>query len=297
MNEKKILFVGLPSTGKTTFLAALWHLVCSDLEDKSLRLNNLKGDQEYLNTIREAWLNYEPVRRTLLEEGTSKLAEMTLENSITNEKIILTIPDLSGEMFRLALEQRQWSEELDNLVSQTEGILLFINPLKVNRPALILEAQEYSNILDEEDSSETNNVDSGILLQNDLQVWNHDVVPLQVKIVDLIQLLVSQKFESNPLKIALIISVWDMVETNLLKITPKTWLETTLPLLHQYIHCNKDFFNLEVFGVSAQGADYKTGNLDPLFEKEDPAERIIVKKNSEYSNDIALPIVWVTDQL
>ena len=43
------LMAGLPGTGKTTFLAALWHVAKSHEVEGSMRLEKREGDQEYLN--------------------------------------------------------------------------------------------------------------------------------------------------------------------------------------------------------------------------------------------------------
>ena len=44
--------IGMPSSGKTTFLAALWHLITSGELDPSLTLERLEGDYYYLNLSR-----------------------------------------------------------------------------------------------------------------------------------------------------------------------------------------------------------------------------------------------------
>ena len=49
------LMVGLPGTGKTTFLAALWHVAKSHEVPGSMRLERREGDQEYLNWIADEW--------------------------------------------------------------------------------------------------------------------------------------------------------------------------------------------------------------------------------------------------
>jgi stage III sporulation protein SpoIIIAA len=49
------LIIGLPETGKTTFLAALWHVVTSEEVNESLRLERLHGDSKYLNEISAKW--------------------------------------------------------------------------------------------------------------------------------------------------------------------------------------------------------------------------------------------------
>jgi hypothetical protein len=66
-----IIFFGLPSAGKTTFLAALWHAVEYNGIDASLTVEKLEGDREHLNDIRSCWLRCEPQRRTSTSSETA----------------------------------------------------------------------------------------------------------------------------------------------------------------------------------------------------------------------------------
>ena len=62
----KLLMIGLRGSGKTTYLAALWHyLEFAEVEDQ-LKLPQLQSDRDYLNSIRNNWLALKPVGRTSL---------------------------------------------------------------------------------------------------------------------------------------------------------------------------------------------------------------------------------------
>ena len=103
--DPQILLIGLPSTGKTSFLAALWYMVKQTTVDCGLSLDKLDGDSTYLNRISRSWLEYKPVARTLLDSD--KLISMSLKKRTTGERVKLTVPDLSGESFRL-----QWTRSM-----------------------------------------------------------------------------------------------------------------------------------------------------------------------------------------
>ena len=61
-----IVVCGLPGSGKTTFLAALWHLVQSKEANTVLTLESLVyGQYEYVNAIRERWLKGRQQTRTV----------------------------------------------------------------------------------------------------------------------------------------------------------------------------------------------------------------------------------------
>ena len=57
--NKKLLMVGLPETGKTTYLAALWDVVNNPEEvEGALKLACLPVNAQYLNMISEKWIAY-----------------------------------------------------------------------------------------------------------------------------------------------------------------------------------------------------------------------------------------------
>ncbi|GAB3956365.1 hypothetical protein GCM10028805_46000 [Spirosoma harenae] len=294
MNEKKVLFVGLHGAGKTTFLAALWQLVDSQIEGKSFSLRSLEGDQEYLNSIREAWLSYTTVPRTFLKEGMNKKAEMKLINLKTQEDVTLVVPDLSGEIFEELIQLRQLREDLKVLIQNTNGIVLFINPSKITKPNLIVHAQELQNLLMEGLEHEEEIEDQS---STELKEWSHEMVPSQVKLTDLLQLILGQKSKNEVTKLSIIISAWDLVENqDNFKIEPSQWVKVNLPMFYQYLYCNSSVIETAFYGVSAQGADYESKKVEKLYEIIDPTERIIVKIDSEYCHDISLPILWVANQ-
>lgn len=94
--DRQILLIGLPNTGKTSFLAALWFMVNQSTVKCRLTLEKLFGDSKYLNEICEAWLEYRPVKRNQLDSV--KLVAMTLKNRENDRLVRLSIPDLSGNL-------------------------------------------------------------------------------------------------------------------------------------------------------------------------------------------------------
>ena len=55
--NRTVIAVGLPRTGKTTFLAAFWEVVNSAAVVGSLQIEQTHGDMEYLNAVRRLWGN------------------------------------------------------------------------------------------------------------------------------------------------------------------------------------------------------------------------------------------------
>ncbi len=56
MAEGSVVIIGLPSSGKTTFLAALWHLITERDIETRLRFGDLRaGNATHLNVIAARW--------------------------------------------------------------------------------------------------------------------------------------------------------------------------------------------------------------------------------------------------
>ena len=69
-------------------------------------------------------------------------------------------------------------------------------------------------------------------------------------------------------------------------------------LLAQYVRANPAQYEVEVFGMSAQGFDYeKDDAAERLAELSEPAERVRILRGSstEERRDITEPIQWLLD--
>lgn len=278
--RSKQLLIGLPSTGKTTFLAALWHVVGYEELRESLVLDRLEGDHEYLNNIRDEWLRCEKMGRTVT--GPFNLTYMRLREP-DNDKIITEIifPDISGEMFKTQWEERRWLITYADLVKDATGILLFVHPDQVKVPVSI-------NQVDHVTSVDESNIEP-------IVEWDPKNTPTQVILVDLLQAVFKHSVHDK-LRLAVVVSAWDKIEktNNLLNKsqTPDEWLSQTLPLLDQYIKSNHEIFRAQVYGVSAQGGELET-DKEKLQQITKPSERIIVMSKEQKTHDITIPIRWV----
>ena len=306
MTAKRILFAGMYDSGKTTFIAALWDYINSDKQNKKLTLNSLaNSEHQYLDMIRSEWLQCKKVTRTHLNKQEN--VRMDILEVSSDKNIFIDIPDISGELFDKHFQQRDWSEDYAKLITQTKGILIFINPNdSKNQTVFITDVNNIENeigeILAPDDSkvadivpSQKEDNEEGSI---EFGAWNDEHTSNQVKLVETLQFVDSYKQLSEPLRVSIIISRWDMVEKNG-NITPETWLESRMPLLSQYLICNKDIFESKFFGVSAQGCDYGTEAQPNLVDIErmlsiEPSERPLVKYGKDFINDITVPITWLT---
>jgi len=276
------LMLGLPETGKTTFLAALWHVVEAEDVHGALRCSTLHGDHKHLNRIRDAWVECRPVERTLV--AAEQVVTMRLVPPDRIGEIELVVPDMSGESFRSYLEDRQWPTTFDEFVSGTTGVLLFVHPAHINDPMRIDHADALSSILANGNAASVKGVEVAEV------PWRRDFVPTQVQLVDLLQIVLERAPDTLPIKLAVIISAWDTVRDE--GVSPGRWLEQHLPLLDQYLKANPEQMDARVYGLSAQGGDLGRDG-DRLAALDVPSERIVVCVGDIDTHDVTMPIRWL----
>jgi GTPase SAR1 family protein len=292
MSTANILMLGLPSSGKTTFIAALWYHLTSP-GSKQLSLDTLAGgDHEYLNKIRDEWAGFSIVTRTQLNDQKNQNILMKLKIQQPESKIILDVPDFSGETFKEQFKNREWSEEFDAKLDKVSGIILFVTTLDRNSmPKFIAQTIELEALLNVNLSNEVSEQSESEELPT--VEFSHDFVSTQAKLVDILQLIRNRKKVKAPIKVSLVISAWDKVislnpENSM---SPKLWIQNQFPLLDQYILSNKDLYEVNFFGVSAQGGSYETEEKLNILLNKKFDERIIVQENETISNDITQPIL------
>src|ERR1700747_2526757 len=118
--------LGLPRSGKTTYLAALWHLIDGGEAETKLVLDKLFGDHAYLNRIVEAWRRCEEVPRTSMGAEEKSLS-IHVQEPRSGTKAVLAFPDLSGESFERQFARRICPEDYVRGFGGDGGIVLFVN--------------------------------------------------------------------------------------------------------------------------------------------------------------------------
>lgn len=293
-----ISIIGLPGSGKTTFLAALWELVNERRVPKVLRFHSIgDNDQSYLRKIVKVWRSAKEQARTRLTG--LKAVKMNLHDDAGNV-VQVTMPDAPGEDFRTMWEDRELGRVLgENLA--TGNIMLLLNGNKVKAPAWITErvAQRRTT--------------GAAKVEMPPKEWDPSMAPTQVQLVDLLQQISHAPVGTANRKIVVMISAWDKVEGE--GLSPNAFLRQKLPLLAQYLEAGRDAWTSRVYGVSAQGGEYdrnvendeqtddgvnskknkpKGGrDADRLREVDIPADRIRLVIDERQSNDLTEPLQWL----
>lgn len=286
MNEKTLnmLMVGLPGTGKTTFLAALWHVLCDPAN--MLYLKELPLETEYINGICDKWINCEPLERTI--QGSHNIIHMKVNDRASHKTMELIFPDLSGETFREQLNHRQWKKNYEQLVLQAAGLFLFIHPSAIIDSQLIGEADKLLGELIPEEPIVANEY---VTKTSDAATqWDIEEMGTQVKLVELLQLHIDYIRPNQMPRVVIIVSAWDLVENQYR--SPEEFVKRRLPLLDQYLLSNSDLVPSTLFGISAQGGDLLSDKTK-LLKNIRPADRIKVRDKTNNESEITAPIKWL----
>ena len=307
--DKRCLFMGLPSSGKSTFIGALWHVLVSKEIDSLYTIHTEPENRTYLNALRDAWIEFRSPGRTsgtaLSNIVTVKILEKESKNSFA-----LVFPDASGEFYESQFAYRKLSSEYVEMVKSMNGILIFVNPDFLVSSNLITDASEilYDKFFEDKagllglrkeappqsDNMAGNGVTPDVEEKPPYIEWKEKYSQSQVVLIDLLQMIMLSV--ERPCRIALIVSAWDTIkelprpysETN-----PVQWFSQKLPLLKQFLTSNSNIFTYSVFGVSAQGGEYNNKEENQIYQISIPAQRIKIQVEDNVEHDITIPIKWV----
>lgn len=291
-HHKTQMFLGLPATGKSTFLAALWHVIESNRDGLgcSLALEELDDDCQYVNSLSKEWRECEDVARTRPEN--EQTARVVVREKSSGRRVALRFPDLSGETFRDQWEKRFWTPEYVELLSAVSGLLLFVHPKAIRRGSRLVECDDPDgeSLPDVVERGRTPNGASEGAVK-----WSPKYTPTAVQLVELLQFATRKLRGPAPCPVAVIVSAWDLARVD--GVPPEQWFADRLPLLSQYLRANPELFVSRVFGISALGDDLTiSGKAAELAAMVRPSERIIVVAPGEDANDITAPIRWILNQ-
>ena len=286
MNERSVVIIGLPESGKTTFLAALWHLITARDVETILRFHTLRdGESSHLNAIAARWRDAKVQDRTAL--GGNQLVSMNLQD-VGGTPVRVTFPDVDGEVYRRIWEERDCEADIADILKAT-GVLLFIHADTIRQPKWVIDEVALSKAV-------------GLTIQNGEDLpWHPRLAPTQVKLVDLLQLLCSESLNVGPRRLAIMLSAWDKaVGENL---SPQGYLGAKLPLFSQYLRQGADRWTWRTYGVSAQGGEYdpiEPGHAgrkeaEELRDLDCASTRIRLICSTQETHDLTDPLAWLIE--
>jgi hypothetical protein len=305
-----ILVVGLPSSGKSTFLAAFWHVVEQGTIESALKVDRLDvGDRAYLNQIANDWADGRPLERTHVSGGAT--VSMALRDVHCDRAFTMVFPDLAGELFRDAWVTRSWPASLADAAARACGVLLLVNP-DVREPARLDQLNRTAVAAGALEPSITLGTPSGAVGEPDDERWDPINSPDAIMLVDVLQAVMSARkpaVGAPAMRLAVVVSAWDLVDEAVRyglveddvapQVDPLEWIRDRLPLLGQFLRTNSDRIAARAYGLSAQGGDLQA-DAEQLHMAVVPEERVYVVCRSSAGklsshHDITEVVHWVEE--
>lgn len=187
---------------------------------------------------------------------------MLLRKKATNEILGVSIPDLSGESFKLQWKDRQLSRLYDQLLREAAGGVLFIHPKNIIKPHRIDTVDDLLELAVDPKGVAPDSERKKVEPRN----WDADKAPTQVQLVELLQAISSRDYFRSQFRIAVVVSAFDLLSG--FHVTAEEFVRTELPFLKQYIDANSQSFIVRYYGVSAQGGRYASPEFLPEMIKD-----------------------------
>ena len=268
-----LAFLGLPRTGKSTFLGALWALVQSPLEP-SVQESSFAGDRSYIQRLAAQVARVEEIDRTTVDADEEMAIQLAFESHGVAD---LRIPDTSGESLRLLVERRAWHPRLLAACEDATGILLFVHPERLRVPAPL-------SVLGAGGAAATGEgVGDGV----PFNLEQHSATAAEL--IDVFENVTELCNDRWPIRFGVVVSAWDTVDGDPAP-NPHEWMRTRLPGVLATMEENPDVARFEVFGVSAQG-----GSLDDralLIAKGETCDRVFAVDRSGWAISLVEPVRW-----
>lgn len=280
MSNRTVVLVGGPDSGKTNYMARLWASLTggNDFANTKNPPKNIKYVEDAVAHLHGG--GFAPRTDKNLEAGQGSLV-LSLPSSVNGEEESsqLVIPDVSGEVWKTAVESGEIPSEWMELLESSEGALLFIR------------VQSGQNV------TPLDWVNSAALLEvlgNDFEGY-----PTQVVLCEMVRFLeekIAQPTDGRCPRLAVVITAWDMLDAQRAEKGPREYLAKEYPLFIGKLD-NLEGLDVTLFGVSIVGGDlesddaFRSNFLDGDFEK---SGYVVTGQQGsiQTSGDLALPIAW-----
>ncbi|EJB02273.1 hypothetical protein Rleg9DRAFT_7301 [Rhizobium leguminosarum bv. trifolii WSM597] len=313
------MVLGLQSSGKTTFAAALWYILANGGVTTVLAQGKHTGDYSYLDKIAERWEKGYKVPRT--EHYEQQSVSINLVDRASGGNVSLRFTDLPGEGFERAFASRRLAEPIVQALEEIDGLMVFVSAADgIDNDSIIdvvkgLNEEDNEDLdVDDDDVEPQEGVADGTFQASvapEAERGSGDVkaaggekeipftpglTPRDVQLVDILSSVQDRPVDGVFPRIAVIVSAWDKVVRHR---DPAKWLAARFPLLNQYLK-NMNV-PIRVYGVSAQGGDVPDGpkakdalDRDKLLSISNAGERIKVVGHGADEHDLTHPIRWLS---
>ena len=280
MAKRSLVLVGAPDSGKTNYLARLWSAVGG--ADGTLCAKHIPQDIRYVDQALEYLLRGEFAPRTEVSDRGGRSFSVVVERKDSEEAVDVIVPDVSGELWREAVESYELPAEWMRKLEQSVGALLFVR------------------IGSDQNVAQLDWVAWARLLGADVQNDERRAIPTAVQLCELVRFLegaLGKAYPNRRARVAVLVTAWDRLNSEEAAAGPRAFLEREYPLFAGRI-AHSERVDVAVFGVSVVGGDF----ADPNFRQEFMTDGHIGGRGCvvserggkiEETKDLTMPVDWV----
>ena len=284
MDETTIVLVGGPDTGKTNFLARLWEslrsrtgrLVCPTPPD------DIKYVEDALGHLLEG--TFAPRSTKNIEESRAEVTiPVRIDDSKDGAATRLLVPDVTGELWKSAVETREISVEWMRDLKRASGAVLFVR------------------VLSEQNRSPLDWVATRALLSGQFTLLkDQEGLPTQVELCELLhflELTLRPRDDGSRPRVAICLTAYDLLDAEAAALGPSAYLRKEYPLFYGKL---RDTLKIDVrtFGISVVGGDL---DVDPDFREEflrgdlSRSGYVVIDGTTRVQRlpDISHPVAWL----
>jgi hypothetical protein len=285
MMQETIVLVGTPDTGKTNFLGRMWEalrsakgrLICPVPPD------HIKYVEDALGHLLAG--EFAPRSNKNISESRSDVRiGVRLKEEPTSEIYDVLVPDVTGELWKRAVETFEIPEDWLRDLKHASGAMLFVrvNSDEIVQPIDWITARQ-------------------VLRNPDFEIpANEAGIPTQVQLSELLRFLeisLTDHADGSPPRVAIIVTAFDIVDEATRGRGAYDYLNRQYPLFAGKIE-NCERLRIKVFGASAVSGDLK---LDDDFKQEFLAGNLaefgyIVEERDgavHVVKDVSVPLAWL----
>jgi hypothetical protein len=240
-----VVVLGGPDSGKTNYIARLW----SALSEKKGVLIEAEQptDIEFVLESADHLFQGQFIQRSEQTEDRRDF-KVTVAARMDGKQSKIVIPDISGELWWKAVADLDVPSDLLDELRNASGALLFL------REGSDQNVQPLDWITAKNHLAKMKNVeDKGI--------------PTQVVLCELIRFLeltLSRRSDGGPPRLAVLVSAWDLVDSDAFDSGPITYLEKEYPVLAGRLE-DLETLDVQVFGLSVVGGDLREEGFKTAF--------------------------------
>ena len=278
MSITKCMIAGLPGSGKSTYIGALWYCLMHPDNIEGIKLvadkMNLADDLTVLNRLSDAYKNMQLIDRNYSDQN--ETVQINLKVADSDTRLQVEVPDFLGENFRDLVELKE-SELVSKWLNDTDTLVYFMN--EVTPP-------EFEDDHGPED-------DESPMPAKDVSPFSIKTISSVAMNIMVLKCLLSKKTFK---KVVIVLSWWDKnTDNGAVPNNPQKYLKEYSPALFNFIQYHIP--NFEIIGLSAQGQEYPKedqGNYEAtkkeIKAKTREGKRSFVEIEDKILHDLSLPL-------